>query len=123
MNNITTVEERHSDMVNVLMKSGEVIKDSLTPTDCDLIHCILGISGEAGELLDQIKKHTIYRKDLDRNNIIEELGDLEFYMERIRTTLGLTREETLQANYDKLSVRYNGLKYSDKAAQERADKK
>jgi uncharacterized protein YabN with tetrapyrrole methylase and pyrophosphatase domain len=53
--------------------------------------------------------------------MVEELGDLEFYMERIRQIVGITREETLKANIEKLSVRY-GKTYSNEAAQARADK-
>ena len=82
----------------------------------------IGISGEAGELLDAVKKAVIYRKPLDIKNVIEELGDLEFYMEGLRQGLNITRDEVLEANIAKLSVRYNGLKYSDVSAQERADK-
>jgi hypothetical protein len=55
-------------------------------------------------------------------NVIEELGDLEFYMEQLRQALLLSREETLAANIAKLSKRYEGLNYSDAAAQARADK-
>lgn len=82
----------------------------------------MGISGEAGELLDAIKKGVIYRKPLDRENIIEELGDIEFYLEGLRQQLHISREETLLANINKLSKRYEKLSYSNDAAQTRADK-
>lgn len=88
----------------------------------DLIHMAVGISGEAGELLDAIKKYWAYNKPLDLENVIEELGDLEFYMQGMRLLCGLTREQVLEANYAKLSERYKGLVYSDEAAQTRADK-
>ena len=54
--------------------------------------------------------------------MIEELGDLEFYMEGLRQGLGITRQETIDANVERLSKRYEGLRYSDKSAQLRADK-
>jgi hypothetical protein len=58
--------------------------------------------------------------------VIEELGDLEFYMEGLRQGFGITREEVLTTNIYKLALgpkaRYKGGKYSDKAAQDRADK-
>ncbi len=81
----------------------------------------IGISGESGELLDAMKKRVVYRKELDRENVIEELGDLEFYLEGIRQGLGVTREQCIDANITKLSNRYASLKYSDDAAQQRAD--
>jgi NTP pyrophosphatase (non-canonical NTP hydrolase) len=112
----------HSDMVKALVKSGEQIKEEITGSDVNMIHMVMGISGEAGELLDAVKKATVYRKELDRVNIIEELGDLEFYMEGLRQELGITRGETLEENIKKLGKRYEGFKYSNQAAINRADK-
>jgi len=85
----------------------------------------VGVSGEAGELLDAVKKYAIYNRANEgplNTNLVEELGDLEFYMEGMRQLLGLTRQEILDANMKKLAVRYKDFKYSDKAAHERADK-
>ena len=112
----------YSDMVAALTKKGEVIAAELTAKDAHLLHMVFGVSGEAGELLDAVKKAVIYRKPLDRENVIEEVGDLEFYMEGLRQGLGITRQETIDANVAKLSKRYEGLKYSDQSAQLRADK-
>lgn len=112
---------QHSELVRNLKKKPEVIVLDLTPEKADLIHMIMGIVGEAGELLDAIKKHTIYNKPLDLENIIEELGDLDFYTEGLRQILGLSRDEILAHNIKKLSKRYQDG-YSDKAAQERIDK-
>lgn len=112
----------YSEMVAALAKPGERIASELTGEDAHLIHMAIGISGESGELLDAIKKRVVYRKELDRENVIEELGDLEFYLEGIRQGLGVTREQCIDANITKLSKRYASLKYSDDAAQQRADK-
>ena len=117
MNNVN-----HADMVKALAKPGADIVASLTPETAHSLHMAVGISGEAGELLDAVKKAAVYNKPLDRANVIEELGDLEFYMEGLRQGLGITREETLAGNIAKLSVRYAGLQYTDAAAQARADK-
>lgn len=112
----------HTDIVKALVKDGAKIKEDLTPEDAHIMHMAIGISGEAGELLDAIKKKVIYRKELDRNNIIEELGDLEFFMEGLRQALNIERQETLEENIRKLSVRYLNLRYSDQGAIERKDK-
>ena len=111
----------HRQLVEALCKSGEDIAADMQGEEAHLLHMVIGISGEAGELLDAIKKNVIYHKPLDRHNVIEELGDLEFYMEGLRQGLGLTREECIQHNIDKLTLRY-GNQYSDQAAQDRADK-
>ena len=109
-------------MVKALLKSGKDIQTSLTASEANLLHLALGISGEAGEVVDAIKKAAIYKKPLDRENIIEELGDLEFHMEGLRQAIGVTREEVIEANVQKLGKRYPSGKYSDKQAQDRADK-
>ena len=111
----------HTQLVRDLKKPAEQIANDITLTSLDLIHMIMGISGEAGELLDAIKKATIYNKPIDIPNIIEELGDLEFYMEGLRQILGISRQDVLDKNIAKLRVRY-GQKYSDKSAQDRVDK-
>lgn len=117
-----SLDVQHAEMVKALAKSGADIQQELTTGECHAIHMMMGICGEAGELLDAIKKSVIYRKEPDRANIVEELGDLEFYLQGLRQGLGITREETLEQNIAKLSVRYEGLKYSDQAAIDRADK-
>ena len=110
------------EMVAALVKDGALILQEMTPQQADLLHMGVGVSGEAGELLDAIKKHTIYGKPLDVENVIEELGDLEFYMERVRQLINITREQTIEANIAKLGKRYSSGKYSNQQAQARADK-
>ena len=105
-----------------LAKAGADIKRELTPEQANLLHVGVGVSTEANELLDAIKKHTIYQKPLDVENIKEELGDLLFYMSNLMQSVGLSFKEVLQHNIDKLSVRYSSGKYSNAQAQERADK-
>lgn len=115
----------HSEMVAKLMKPGSQLMEQLTPKKIALLHMAVGISGESGELLDAIKKYAIYNRQNvapDWTNLKEELGDLEFYMEGMRQLLGFSRQEILDANMTKLAVRYKDFNYSDKAAEERADK-
>jgi NTP pyrophosphatase (non-canonical NTP hydrolase) len=87
-----------------------------------LIHAAVGAAGEAGELLDALKKHWVYNKPLDRENVIEELGDMQFYMMAVQLLLGITSQDILQAHVKKLSIRYPGRTYTDTAAIARADK-
>jgi len=111
----------HPELVTALAKNGHAILASLSATDAHAIHMVIGISGEAGELLDAVKKAAIYRKPLDIENVIEELGDIEFSLEGLRQGYGITRQQTLEANITKLQKRYGG-RYSDQAAQLRTDK-
>lgn len=92
-----------------------------TPSQCELIHAAIGIAGEAGELLDAVRKHVFDGQPLDRENVIEELGDLCFYFEAALQTINVERWAIEQENKHKLSKRYKDG-YSDQQAQERKDK-
>ena len=82
----------------------------------------IGVFGEASELLDSVFAHIDSNEELDVENITEELGDIEFFLEGFRQGIDKTRASVLQANIDKLGRRYQGFVYSDKQAQNRADK-
>lgn len=122
MSDIVTDGMTYPEFVALKKKPGQDIIDSLTPETADAWHMGSAIPSEAGELFDAVKKWVIYRKPLDRKNVVEELGDLEFYMEGLRQRVGITREETIGHNVGKLSGRYK-KGYSDQEAQDRADKK
>jgi NTP pyrophosphatase (non-canonical NTP hydrolase) len=87
-----------------------------------IMHAAAGIAGEGGEVLDCAKKHWAYGQELNRENMIEELGDLEFYMEAMRQLIEVSRVEVIQANMAKLSKRYPEGKFTQEAATVRADK-
>lgn len=112
----------YSEFVSKLCKPGELIRSSITAENAHMLHMAIGLSGEAGELLDAVKKHVIYEKELDVINVIEELGDLEFFLEGFRQSIGVNRQEIINNNIKKLSIRYSRIEYSNEAAQNRADK-
>lgn len=121
MNDLNQLLIGYGHFVNVKMKSGSDILSQLTPEKCDLIHTAMGVSGEAGELLDAIKKHAMYNKPLDMDNIREEAGDLLFYWMNLLNKLDLPIHEIIRENMAKLDKRY-AAGYSDAEAQARADK-
>lgn len=79
-----------------------------TGTTGSLLHGAIGISGEAGELMDAVKKHVLYGKELDRANVLEESGDILWYMSIVLESVGSSFEEVMQLNQDKLDKRYPG---------------
>lgn len=103
-------------------KPGEDILAQMTPQKCHLDHMVKGVAGEAGELVDAIKRFTMYNKELDRCNVVEELADLRFYMAGIMSDLSITEDELLEQENRKLGSRYASGGYSDQQAQARADK-
>lgn len=111
----------HAEMVRALAKPGEAILEEMSAEQAHMLHMAVGICGEAGELLDAIKKNVVYQKPIDMTHIIEEMGDIEFYLEGLRDGLQLARTSILDHNIAKLTKRY-GEQYSNQAAQDRADK-
>lgn len=87
----------------------------------DLNHMAMGLCGEAGELVDCIKKHTVYGKPLDEENLAEEIGDALWYLANICSLMGWNLTVIAESNIDKLRTRYPE-KYTDELASARLDK-
>jgi NTP pyrophosphatase (non-canonical NTP hydrolase) len=87
----------------------------------DLMHAAAGIAGESGEVLDIIKKHWAYDKPLQIEKLVEELGDVLFYIYAMSLLIGIDVETIIQYNQHKLSKRYSSGKYSNEQAIARAD--
>lgn len=66
----------------------------------------LGIAGEAGEIVDSIKKNVCHGHALDREDFVKELGDLEWYVSHLKEHFGITDEEVRVKNIEKLQKRY-----------------
>lgn len=81
----------------------------------DLLHGAIGLATEAGELLDAVKRALFYGGSLDRTNLVEELGDLEWYMAVIREALEVEQSEVQRINIEKLRARYPEKFTSDDA--------
>jgi len=112
----------YEQFVRSVVKPGHDILLQLTPLQASILHMAVGVSGEAGELLDAIKKHAVYQKQLDFDNVREEAGDILFYLTGLLNELGLTLNECIEANVEKLSKRYPEKRYTNEAAIARADK-
>ena len=112
----------YEQFVQSIVKPGHDILVQLTPLQASILHMAVGVSGEAGELLDAIKKHAVYQKQLDFDNVREEAGDILFYLTGLLNELGLTLNECIEANVEKLSKRYPEKRYTNEAAIARADK-
>jgi NTP pyrophosphatase (non-canonical NTP hydrolase) len=88
----------------------EIIKRLKEPRMLRILHTAMGICTEAGELLDAVKRHIFYGKELDEVNLKEEIGDLGWYEEVLMDVLGVVREGVQKVNAEKLAKRYkNGF--------------
>jgi len=87
----------------------------------DLLHATIGLVGEVGELADAVKRNQFYGLPLDRENILEELGDIFYYLTALLICYGSDTSEITRDNREKLSQRYPEG-FTKEAAIERADK-
>jgi len=71
-----------------------------------LINGVMGLCGESGEVIDLVKKHLAQHHELDKEKMIDELGDVAWYLAEVAYVLGVDLEAVLQRNIEKLKKRY-----------------
>ena len=74
-----------------------------------LITAAFGLSAEAGEFTEVVKKIILQGKPYTADNVFHmkrELGDICWYLSQAFMALDTNFEEILQMNYEKLSARY-----------------
>ena len=74
-----------------------------------LLTAAVGMSAEAGEFTEIVKKIIFQGKPVNEDNLFHlkrELGDVMWYVSQACLGLNISLEEVLQLNYEKLSARY-----------------
>lgn len=85
-------------------------------SDCvRLMHGAIGLCTESGEIQDTLKKHIYYGAVLDRENLVEELGDVLWYVALLCNALQVSMDDVMDRNIEKLKRRY-GDKFSEEKA-------
>lgn len=80
-----------------------------------LMHAAMGMCTEAGEFQDVLKKRLAYGKNVDFVNLMEECGDLLWYVALALDAAGYSMSTCMERNIDKLKVRYPQLFTSEAA--------
>jgi NTP pyrophosphatase (non-canonical NTP hydrolase) len=80
---------------------GELKRDELN-------HAVMGLSAEAGELMDEYKKWRFYNdgRSFPQKRLEEELGDVLYYVFALCHELRVKPEDIMWKNRDKLRERY-----------------
>ena len=87
------------------------------PERDQIANVALGLAGEAGELVDQIKKTLYHGHPPDRDKIADELGDCLWYIAAIASKYGLKLDLIADLNISKLWARFpNGFTTEDSVA-------
>lgn len=100
------------------MTFDEYQKQALTTAHIDPKHVdtlmdktiwVMGVAGEAGEVLEKWKKIVAYKEGVidedDLSLLKKELGDVVWYIAVLADSLGLSFDEIMQLNVDKLKDR------------------
>lgn len=81
-------------------------KEPISLEEANKLHCAIGASTEAGELLDAFKKSIYYGRELNVLNVGEEIADILWYLHNLCNLLNLDIEQLMENNIKKLRVRF-----------------
>jgi len=107
----------YSHFDNVMIKTWNYAKRFALGSDRELLNIVTGLGGETGEVLDVIKKHYCHTdRALEdgawqkfRTKLIYELGDVLYYWLMCLNFFGITVEEVVAGNREKLCSRHPEL--------------
>ena len=105
---LALITEKTRSFINIRFSTSPDDEGTLVPDHqlSRLMHGAIGVGTEAGELQDMLKKAVIYGKPLDLTNVLEEAGDLLWYIALALDAAGFTMEEAMERNIAKLKARY-----------------
>ena len=70
-----------------------------------IVYPTLGMVGEAGEVSEKVKKWLRGDKDLDKKELIKEIGDVLWYITALSIDLDYSLQDVIDSNVEKLSDR------------------
>ena len=94
------------------MKANEYQKLALRTANLDeskkeiITNAIFGLCGESGEIADYFKKYYFQGHEFDTDVVVNELGDVCWYVALLAKALGVDLETVLNENVNKLKRRY-----------------
>lgn len=77
----------------------------LTESKLDALHAILGLISESGELAEPILRWVV-GYEVNEDHIVEELGDIHWFMNLMTAALNLTESNIKKQNIAKLRARF-----------------
>ncbi len=81
------------------------VKDGLQANK-DILHAVMGVASEGGELVGPVKAQMFYNRPLDLVNIDEEFGDILWYIAIYCTARGKKISDLMAQNNAKLKARF-----------------
>ena len=118
---VTSNESVHYAALLTRMNNLELEDDCNIPP---LITAAFGLTAEAGEFTEVVKKIILQGKPYNEENIFHmkrELGDICWYLAQACMALDTSFDEIMEMNVDKLKARYPGGEYDVHKSENRAE--
>ncbi|KGM36200.1 hypothetical protein P409_00240 [Inquilinus limosus MP06] len=94
----------------VFLKDHVLTDGGVIPTeyegDVDLLHGVVGLATELGELITPLVNEWMKDEEIDRVNLVEEIGDLLWYQALVLKVLGSDFATASDKVVNKLRIRY-----------------
>ena len=113
MHNVADVLRFESNTEIFQREARRSLRDDL-PYEATCSNMCMGLAGEIGEVIDIMKKHIYQGKELDITDVIEEVGDVLWYIANFCNVNNITMDECMESNIKKLRKRFpNGFTTKD----------
>lgn len=70
-----------------------------------IIYPALGLAGESGEAVEKVKKWLRGDRELDKEGLLKEMGDVLYYLTALAHDVGYSLKDVMEMNVTKLSKR------------------
>ena len=120
VNEVTSQESKEE---SVFFERLEYLKNKNFPTQ-RLLTAAVGMSAEAGEFTEVIKKIIFQGKEPSEDNLFHlkrELGDIMWYVAQACIGLDISLDEVMEMNVEKLVARYPGGNFDVHYSENRKD--
>lgn len=99
-------EEKVQPMTGTEFQEKAMRTAATSDSDKLLLNGVMGLNGESGECIDVLKKYLFQGHELDEEKLMDELSDVMWYAAITATGLGVTLDEVMEHNVEKLKNRY-----------------
>jgi NTP pyrophosphatase (non-canonical NTP hydrolase) len=105
MNPIVNTLNGYQNAMMQFVRYPDGLSPDLDKSQLDIYHAAFGLASEVGEVGDALKRDLAYGKPYDKLNLLEEAGDILWYVSLLCHGAGFTLQQAAEANIAKLLKR------------------
>lgn len=84
-----------------------------------ILHWCIGLSEEVGETLSVVKHHYYGGEDLNREELVKEIGDILWYAAALCRECNISMDAVAKLNAEKLMYRFPDNEFDNKRSEQR----